>query len=328
MHDSFRAYTARPRASTDDSTDDTARVVALLADCRRREEMRAQRVRAEAAGARAVNNKLAGLLAAKARRADTEHVLERKQKTPFDRMDDCRNALAYLDGCGWNRSFHQRLFHEDFLKACTRIFWKLEKPGQFARDHQKVLLANNWEHLAQEVLISTPRRFGKTISVSMFAAAMLFAAPNVELSIYSTCKRISQKLLRNVIKFFYEMCQDDLEAKGFKVVRQNMEEIVVRGPEGVRDNRVVNSYPSKVSKSARAPSEYSRAMLRCHAPAQLHPPLSRGAPASRQNVGFPCGLGRILGCARPACASVCAPPHDLAHALLILDVIPGVADGE
>ena len=58
-----------------------------------------------------------------------------------------------------------------------------------------------------------PRRFGKTISVSMFAAAML-AAPNVELSIYSICKRISQKLLRNVIKL--RNVVDDLEAKGFK----------------------------------------------------------------------------------------------------------------
>ena len=81
----------------------------------------------------------------------------------------------------------------------------------------------------------------------MFAAAMLYAAPSVELSIYSTCKRISQKLLRNDIKFFYEICQDNLEDKGFKVVRQNMEEITVRGPLGVRDTRVVNSYPSKVS---------------------------------------------------------------------------------
>jgi len=109
-----------------------------------------------------------------------------------------------------------------------------------------VLQSNGWEHLAQEVLISTPRRFGKTISVSMFAAAMMWAAPSVEISIYSTCKRISQKLLRNCIKFFYEICKQDLPAAGFKVLRQNMEEIVLRGPGGPRDQRVVNSYPSKV----------------------------------------------------------------------------------
>jgi hypothetical protein len=35
----------------------------------------------------------------------------------------------------------------------------------------------------------------------MFAAAMLYSTPSLELSIYSTCKRISQKLMRNVTKF-------------------------------------------------------------------------------------------------------------------------------
>ena len=94
--------------------------------------------------------------------------------------------------------------------------------------------------------ISTPRRFGKTISVSQFAAAMLFAAPQVEISIYSTCKRISQKLLRNVQKFFMLLLDQDPASKGFRVIRQNMEEVVMGGPDGVADVRVVNSYPSKV----------------------------------------------------------------------------------
>ena len=110
-------------------------------------------------------------------------------------------------------------------------------------------MRNGWDHLAQEVLISTPRRFGKTISVSMFAAAMLYAAPSVEISIYSTCKRISQKLLRNVSKFMLEICggeEEGLEKHGFRVIRQNMEEIVLRGTEGLSDTRVVNSYQSKV----------------------------------------------------------------------------------
>lgn len=313
--------------------DDRPRITALLRACEAREAARARKASAGQGCAGSHSNKLAQLLAAKTRTAEQENVLDKKNKTPFDRMDDCRKALAYLDGCGWNRSFHQRLFHEDFLKACTRIFWKLEKPGQFARDHQKVLLANNWEHLAQEVLISTPRRFGKTISVSMFAAAMLFAAPNVELSIYSTCKRISQKLLRNVIKFFYEMCQDDLEAKGFKVVRQNMEEIVVRGPEGVRDNRVVNSYPSKVSKARSTQSEYSRALLPAHAPAQLHHTLSRRAPTSwrcfwRCRARLARRVGRILDRAQRARAPVCAAAHNLRHALSVLNVVPDVAESE
>ena len=236
---------AIPAQCAPDCRCDRARVQDIMRGTSRRAT---KRIAVETRAAETVatsSNMLAGMLANK-EKASAALADATRQKTPFDRMTDCRDALTHLDNCGWNRSFHQRLFHEDFLKACTRIFWKLEPTGQFARDHQQVLVENNWEHLAQEVLISTPRRFGKTISVSMFAAAMLYAAPSVELSIYSTCKRISQKLLRNVVKFFYEICQNDLAEKGFKVVRQNMEEITVRGPEGVRDQRVVNSYPSKV----------------------------------------------------------------------------------
>ena len=81
----------------------------------------------------------------------------------------------------------------------------------------------------------------------MFAAAILFAAPAVELSIYSTCKRISQKLLRNVVKFFHIICNQDLPSEDFRVIRQNMEEIVLQGGAGSQDVRVVNSYPSKVN---------------------------------------------------------------------------------
>jgi len=64
-------------------------------------------------------------------------------KTPLTRMHECRDALAFLDTTGWNRSFHQRLFHEDFLKACTRTFWKMEPPGSFARAHQQMLQENS-----------------------------------------------------------------------------------------------------------------------------------------------------------------------------------------
>jgi hypothetical protein len=66
--------------------------------------------------------------------------------------------LEALDRQGWQRSFHQRLFHDNFIRACARIFWKTEKPGSFARDHQKILEMNGWDHLSQEILVSTPRR--------------------------------------------------------------------------------------------------------------------------------------------------------------------------
>ena len=108
--------------------------------------------------------------------------------TGFHRIQKCRQALEALDRRGWARSFHQRMFHDNFIRACARIFWKREKHGVFAKDHQRILEVHGWDNLSQEVLVSTPRRFGKTISVSMFAAAMLYSCPNLEMSIYSTCK--------------------------------------------------------------------------------------------------------------------------------------------
>jgi len=79
----------------------------------------------------------------------------------------------------------------------------------------------------------------------MFAAALLYSARGVEISIYSTCKRISQKLLRNVQKFL-ALIYEGLKMPPYKEVRCNMEELVLQGPDGVSDVRIVNSYPSKV----------------------------------------------------------------------------------
>ena len=80
----------------------------------------------------------------------------------------------------------------------------------------------------------------------MFAAAMLLSTPGLELSIYSTCKRISQKLMRNVTKFVDLIYAAQPAMPKMPVIRSNMEEVVLQGPEGCQDVRIVNSYPSKV----------------------------------------------------------------------------------
>jgi hypothetical protein len=81
-----------------------------------------------------------------------------KSGSAFQRMQMCRDALDGIDRHGWQRSFHQRLFHDNFIRACSRIFWKTEPAGTFAKDHQKILEMNGWDHLSQEILVSTPRR--------------------------------------------------------------------------------------------------------------------------------------------------------------------------
>jgi hypothetical protein len=179
-----------------------------------------------------------------------------QQMNGIKRIQKCRQALDALDRRGWDRSFHQRLFHEEYLKSCARIFFKRDGPGAFARYHNRLLELNSWDSTPQEILVSTPRRFGKTISVSMFAAAMMFSCPNLELSIYSTCKRISQKLLRNIVKFL-EIIYLELNVPKYKVLRMNSEEVHVEGNEGHGDVRVINSYPSKIGTSQRKRSSHS-----------------------------------------------------------------------
>lgn len=81
-----------------------------------------------------------------------------KTRDGFERMQRCRMALEALDQGGWKRSYHQRLFHDAYIAACARPFFKIDPPGSFARAHQKILEINQWDSLAQEILISTPRR--------------------------------------------------------------------------------------------------------------------------------------------------------------------------
>jgi hypothetical protein len=65
--------------------------------------------------------------------------------------------------------------------------------------------------------------------------------------IYSTCKRISQKILRNVQKFALLIAESDYGTLNFSVKRENMEEINLQGPLGNTNVRIINRYPSKVA---------------------------------------------------------------------------------
>jgi hypothetical protein len=172
-------------------------------------------------------------------------VQQAEQPTGWSRLARCRRALDALDRTGWQRSFHQKQFHDSFIQASMRVFWKTEAPGSFSRDYKAILEHHGCDTLPQEMLVSTPRRFGKTVSVSMFSAALLYSCPEIELSVYSTCLRISFKLLRGIIKFL-EMIFKALGEEPFAIVASNAQELRLRGPEGSSDIRICNSYPSRV----------------------------------------------------------------------------------
>jgi len=62
---------------------------------------------------------------------------------------------------------------------------------------------------------------------------------------FATGKRISQKLLRNCVKFL-SIIHDVLKIAPMEYIKQSSDEVDIRGPESKYDSRKINSYPSKV----------------------------------------------------------------------------------
>lgn len=83
---------------------------------------------------------------------------------PGDRWTGCTNLrtlralLTIVDDNGFERSPHQLAFHSAFERCTARVIykrdWSISRPA--------IMQHNGWDKCSSEVLISTPRRFGKT----------------------------------------------------------------------------------------------------------------------------------------------------------------------
>ena len=78
-------------------------------------------------------------------------------------------------------------FHDAFFRACARVLYK----EAFAIKKKEILDLNGWSSAPSEVLISTPRRFGKTFSISMFVACISLSM-SVDIVIFSPARRASR----------------------------------------------------------------------------------------------------------------------------------------
>lgn len=96
------------------------------------------------------------------------------------------------------RSADQVEFHEMFIEASLpHIFGKATWPMVA----QRVLSRLGIARVRSEVLVLTPRRYGKTTSVAMFVAAMLLEVPGITIAVYSTGKRASDGVMAQVGKY-------------------------------------------------------------------------------------------------------------------------------
>jgi len=84
-------------------------------------------------------------------------------RQPSDKWQGCCNLrtlralLSLVDERGFERSEHQLQFHSSFERCVSRVIYK----GDWSSDRPAIMAHNKWERCSSEVMISTPRRFGK-----------------------------------------------------------------------------------------------------------------------------------------------------------------------
>jgi hypothetical protein len=145
-------------------------------------------------------------------------------------------TLNYFDSHGFRRSKHQVDFHKAFVGALLKKIYGNDIYTHLAR----LMKEYDLKELRPDVIICTPRRFGKTTSVALFVAAVMWALPGIKVDIYSTGRRASKKLLGLIFKLLSILGGD----AGNWQKTYNNETLSINSPFG-HDASICNSYPSK-----------------------------------------------------------------------------------
>ena len=173
------------------------------------------------------------------------------QRHPTDRFEGdtnlrtLRTLLSKIDNRGYERSPHQLQFHSAFERCTARVIYKKE----WATSRHDIMMRNGWNKCSSEVLISTPRRFGKTFSIAIFTACLALSL-GCEVVVFSPARRASRKLLERIVEFLRLL---DAEQQ---IVEYNQEQCRVKSYDG--KTSLIRSFPSKVGVRKRLQSKMSR----------------------------------------------------------------------
>ena len=151
--------------------------------------------------------------------------------------------LEAIDKRYMKRSMGQREFHQAFTVACLP---HIIGEDEFERHRAYYLDKFDLDEFKSEVLVTTPRRFGKTTAVSMFVAALLCCCERMWISIFSTGKRASKALLQQVKEII-----DTIPNMTKRITSSNVEELWIKpiGCSKKAQEARCFSYPSSVKAS-------------------------------------------------------------------------------
>lgn len=148
-----------------------------------------------------------------------------------------------LDSFGMTRSQNQKTFHDADVQACLPLIYGAEWPLVADR----VLRELGIPCVRPEVMIMTPRREGKTMSVAMFIVAMMINCPGIWVAVFSTGKRASSALMLAIKDLL-----TSLPGGRDRILRQNQEQLFI-APDTVAggDNTVKNDNKKNASTEAK-----------------------------------------------------------------------------
>jgi hypothetical protein len=135
----------------------------------------------------------------------------------------------------YKRNLMQRRAHDFYIQATLRAIFG----SDFGHNISKLREMYRLTELRQEVLVSAPRRNGKTYATCMFSSAVMCAVPNMTVAVFSTGRRASRAFLLTTYKMIVHL--------GFKdwIKEFNQEVIMLRNPKSDRDERKISSFPSR-----------------------------------------------------------------------------------
>ncbi|MFI4963485.1 MAG: hypothetical protein ACHP6H_06480, partial [Legionellales bacterium] len=87
------------------------------------------------------------------------------------------------------RTYVQRQGQDLFLSCFPRLVYG----PAFDQAQLEIMNYNNWERLETDGVISTPRRFGKSILTGLLLAICFYYIPNIKIAIFAFSGRQSDK---------------------------------------------------------------------------------------------------------------------------------------
>ncbi len=161
-----------------------------------------------------------------------DDMVSRREVSGDQKMKALHRRLTELD-VHYPRSQQQREFHDAFIQACLPLIYG----DDLSRYLVRILRSLNVDHLQSEVMICTPRRFGKTMGVVLYVVAFMLALSNAEVVVYSIGGRTSNMFSAQVYNVLVQLLGGDQ-----RIVVYNKETLVLINDHGTKST--LKAYPS------------------------------------------------------------------------------------